>query len=35
VLRLAGEGARAIDCDLAEPALAETKAILEQAGLTR
>jgi NAD(P)-dependent dehydrogenase (short-subunit alcohol dehydrogenase family) len=31
VLRLAGEGARPIDCDLAEPALAKTEVILEHA----
>ena len=31
-LRLSGEGARVIGCDLAEPALAETNATLQQAG---
>lgn len=32
-LRLAGEGARVIGCDVVEPALGETRAALEQAGL--
>lgn len=31
-LRLSGKGARVIGCDLAEPALAETNATLQQAG---
>jgi NAD(P)-dependent dehydrogenase (short-subunit alcohol dehydrogenase family) len=34
VVRLAGEGAQVIGCDLAEPALAETKTTLQQVGLT-
>jgi NAD(P)-dependent dehydrogenase (short-subunit alcohol dehydrogenase family) len=32
-VRLAGEGARVIGCDVAEAALAETKAVMEEAGL--
>ncbi|HEX6263037.1 MAG TPA: SDR family oxidoreductase, partial [Actinomycetota bacterium] len=34
VLRLAQEGARVVGCDVVEPALAETKEILDQAGLS-
>lgn len=33
-LRLGREGAQVIGCDIVEPALVETKATLEQAGLT-
>lgn len=34
VLRLAQEGARVVGCDVAEPALGETKEILDRAGLS-
>ena len=33
-IRLSGEGARVIGCDVAEAALAETKLVMEQAGLS-
>jgi hypothetical protein len=33
-VRLAREGAQVIGCDIAEPALVETKATLDHAGLT-